>query len=285
MSECVFVCPPIAPLLQQLRGRTVVLNVPEAAELTDAAALAKACGCRLLCVQLRSGGTLAALEPHDQWQSLPLAVHVQSVGPMRELQPRLAALRRLNVRVYVPASPTGNLTGVRLLSSLGIAATVVFDTPVLDWELLADLCTYALLGRTSHAPIEPFATVAMRYRPDAENSFGDLYFDEPGRFVHVDRDGHTAHSAADLAAGRYAAPTLGAYLKTEEGLCPPDAACALLAAAGACATCAAFSLCRGAVARQGACREGAPAFFAEFADTVEQHRRTVARAGSPLWQT
>jgi len=110
------------------------------------------------------------------------------MGSFSTVAPRIASLRKLNLRLYLPTHSTENLTALRILTSLGIECAAVI-TRETDWEALADLATHALLGLVKHASLQPFEYVAAHYDPQQRTDFGAVYFDDPRAFLHLDRQG------------------------------------------------------------------------------------------------
>src|SRR5271157_2576297 len=198
MSDHVFVCPPREPLLRALKDKNVVVDAASTKGVADAFGLAQRCGAAVRCVRARFAGLLAEIKPEAAWEGIPLALYVDGVGRFRDIAPRLPALRRLNLRVYVQASSANNLTGIRILSSLGLAAAAIIDRSA-DWGGCADLCTYALLGTAPHAPIDPFARLAENYHETGINRLTAALFEDPSAIFHVNENGPVARTAGELA--------------------------------------------------------------------------------------
>ena len=135
------------------------------------------------------------------WRSWPLPS-----GRFRDLARHLDRLRKLNLRVYLPCDHADNLASLRILSSVGIPCCADFRDGGTDWEALADLATYAVLERTPHAAMEPFAFMAANYHSADRLDWGRVFFDDPRHFLHLSEDGRVALSQAELAEGRFVAP-------------------------------------------------------------------------------
>ena len=165
-------------------------------------------GNRLFCVIVESDRPLADMEFDDRHQGIPLAVMAPSLGRFRDLARHLDRLRTLNLRVYLPCDHPDNLTGLRILSSVGITCCADFRDGSTDWESLADLATYAVLERAPHAAIEPFAFMAANYPACRRLDWGRVFFDDPRHFLHLDAAGRVALSRAELAENRFVAHSL-----------------------------------------------------------------------------
>ncbi len=282
MSDHVFVCPPREPLLRALKDRNVVVDAASTVGIADAFGLARRCNVAVRCVRARFTGLLSEIKPETSWEGIPLALYVDGVGRFRDLAPLLPDLRRLNLRVYVPASTAENLAGIRILSSLGLASAAIIDR-FADWGGCADLCTYALLGTTPHAPIDPFARLAEHYNEAGINRLTTAMFEDPSGTFHVNENGALARTAADLARGEFVAPSIERFFAAPPE--PLDSALGLLAQNSSCAICSALAVCLGTVADPANCPNEAKEFFADLLDAVEQSKDLSRRGRHMLWQT
>jgi hypothetical protein len=283
MSDPVFVCPPKEPLLRALTGRQVVVDLPSLEGIVDAFGLAQRCGTQVRCVRVRFPGLLAEIKPEASWENIPLALYVNGVGKFRDVAPLLPELRKLNVRIYIPASSSDNLAGIRILSSLGLAAAAIIDRTA-DWAGCADLCTYALLGIARHASIEPFGRLAEQYDATGVNRLTSALFEDPAGTFHMSENGAVARTSDQLAKGEFVAQSIEQFLATPLPT-PSDSALKLLAQNSSCAFCAALSVCLGTVADPAACPSEAKEFFADLLDAVEQSKDLSRRGRRMLWQT
>lgn len=196
------VCPLDDELLVRCAGRSVVLQIDHSDQVPAAREAAGRIGFHLHCLHLRSGAPLTAIPVSADWRGTPLALEVQRIGPLPALFAMLRPLRELDLRVYLSTDEARNYVGLRILASLGIECALVFGATV-DWVQLTDLMTYALLGQVPHAAIDPFAHIAHYYAPQHRTDCGAVYFDDPARYLHLDRQGRVALDRADLMAGRF----------------------------------------------------------------------------------
>lgn len=292
MSAHVLVCPAHEPLLERLRPltRPVVLIVEDDGLAPAALEAQRRCELQLHCLEIHAG-SLATVALRGEWQQIPIAVHAWTMGPFGEIARRLVLLRKLNLRVFLPAGRAENITALRILASLGVECAALLDGEV-DWELLTDLMTYALLGLVPHASIEPFQELATRYDPQRRTDYAAIYFDDPRRYLHLDREGRVALSRADLRGGRFVLqrpeeidtideqPAYRAQLEAwREVFLQPDG----------CACCPGWRVCLGkfpaAAASAASAGSDAPcrAFFTEVLDVVEQHRAQADKS-KQVWR-
>jgi hypothetical protein len=279
------VCPHDRTLIDGLTGRTLCVRVDDTGDIATAAADARQHN-TLGCVIVDASVPLCEIDIGDLG-GIPVALMAPSMGRFRDVAKKLDALKNSNLRVYLPATGD-NLTGARVLASLGVPVCITLDdTP--DWEALADLMTYALLGMAPHAPLDPFRTIAEGYKQTARcDDWGRVYFDDPSRYLHLDADGRVALTRRELLAGQFIAadysqldsPAVARAI--EQRL---DAWRDMFAADHFCARCPAWRICRARVCGGKTAPDGCDAFFAETADVIEHSREKAGtkRQGG-IWQ-
>lgn len=282
------VCPNNEVLLQGFTGRSVVLRLQNSESLAAGLENVRKSGNTLFGVILDSDRPLADLSFEDCPLGLPVAVMAPSLGNFRHLARHLDRLRQFNLRVYLPADQTGNLVSLRILSSVGIHVAAVLRQIGADWEYLADLATYALLGRAPHAAIEPFSFIAAHYRAGQNLDWGRVFFDDPRHFLHLDRQGRVALSPAALAEQRFVAASLG---EIEAPVAFPPIRERTrswrhyFADRHPCAFCAGWRICLGKFSAGLDENAGCAEFFTELLDLVRQYRALQkAPEERPLWQ-
>ena len=278
------VCPHERALIDRLEGRTICVRVGAARAIVAAAAEVRRRN-TLACVICDSCAPLGDIEIEDGWQDIPIVLAVPSVGRFRDVAKKVGTLRKLNLRVHLPCA-ADNLAGARILASLGIPVCMNFEvTP--DWDGLADLMTYALLGLVPHAPIDPFQTIADRYKRTARSDdWGHVLFDDPSRYLHLDAKGRVALSRRDLEAGLFVAGDPSKLDTPELEHAVRERAEAWRGAFAEdhfCARCQAWRICRARLCDGKAAPDGCDAFFAEMADVIEQRRNKSDRPAAK-WQ-
>lgn len=277
-----FVCPSDETLLRSFEGRTVAVRVNDAAHIDDAAAKVRASGNELHCVILDSDLPLSRIGFPGRPITTPVAIMAPALGAFRELAKHIDVLRSSNIRVYLPGNTAENLSGLRILSSLGIPGFVRLNKPPIDWEALSDLMTYALLGRVPHAPIEPFAFIAANYEPHSNLSWGSLEFDDPEQVLHLDENGQVALTADHLRRGIFVAQQIG-----EIGL--PSVSAAIRKWSNAwrayfvenhpCAACRAWKVCLGRFSHDRPDDRACAMFFTELMEIARARRSASQPSG------
>ncbi len=280
------VCPHESTLIDRLDRRDICVRVDAARDIAAAAAEVRRRN-TLSCVICDVRDPIEEIDVEDAWRNVPVALMAPSVGRFRNVAKKVGALRSLNLRVYLPCE-AGNLVGARMLASLGIPVCITFEvTP--DWDALADLMTYALLGLVPHAPIDPFQTIADGYRRTSRTAdWGRVFFDDPSRYLHLDAEGRIALSRRDLKAGNFVANDLSKLDSPEVRHAieeRTEAWRSLFAEDHFCARCKAWRICRARLSDGKQAPDGCAAFFAEMAEVIEQRRnKSGSNRPAEKWQ-
>lgn len=250
MNSPVIICPHNMRLLRGLEGREIAVRVRDPRSTARAAEDVRAVGGSLVCVVVDPALPLDRLEWGELPAAVPSVVIAPSFGAFRDLARNIPLLQSLDVAIHLPANIPDNVTGLRILASLGIRCAAVIGPGKLDWDALADLAAYAVLGPVPHAAIEPFASIASRLGPSSPIHWDFPYFWDSRRFLHMDDKGRLA---------------------PEKGASPG-------APAGPCACCMGWKTCRGrfaAEAGEGKCSS----FLEEMAD-IALRARKKAQSGA-----
>jgi hypothetical protein len=281
------VCPLEGTLLNSFHERTVVVRINDPKQIAEAAAQVRESGNSLVGVIIDSATPFDRVEFGENLPDVPIAVMAPAWGKFRRLAGRLNQLRELDLQVYLPADNPDNLVGLRVLSSVGIPACAVLGDGPKNWEALADLMTFAVLERTPHAAIEPFAFIASHYDPSSPCEWESIYFDDPRHFLHLDVRGRVALSYAELLEQRFIAQSISeigsekATLAIRERL--QDWRRFFLNN-HPCASCRGWRICRGRFAEELPQNQGCAAFFEEMLEVARQyqaHRNKVD--GERMW--
>ncbi len=284
MNSAIYVLDWNEQLLERLRGRTVVVSTRSLDEMQRAREGADRFQANVHCVILHANAPLALLPLPTDGIAFPLALFTQSMGRFQDLVLLLPVLRAMNVRIYMPADLEESLTGVRILASLGIDCAITFDGSSVQWDMLTDLMTYALIGMTQHADIEPFSFIAGQYNPQSRGGFGAVYFDDPTTYLHVSADGRVALTRSEMREGRFFASSVE-EVTDENRLAAWDAQREswrrFFLERSPCAQCPGWRICGGALASS-AHTAGCAQFFAELMDVIDRQRsRTKVKA---IWR-
>ncbi len=205
MTSPVLVCPADEALLARLTGHTVVLVVFDEQTASDAIQIAKRHGTRVSAVRIRHDGELTALTLPRECASTPVVLYVSRMGEIGPALGMTTQLRKRRGRVMLSTDDPQVYVHTRILASLGVSCGLWFGREAPDWERLIDLGTYALLGQVPHGPIEPFDTLARKYQAHQMTDWSEVYYDDPTKYLHVDREGRVALTSSELEAERFLA--------------------------------------------------------------------------------
>lgn len=255
-------------LIANLSGRVLAVRVDDPSDVLRAAECVRSSANRLSMVIMDSRIPLDEVPFDDAWAGIKLAVYAPKMGRFRGLARRLRTVRELNPMIYLSVDDPGNLTALRILSSVNIRSAAVFgDRGPGDWEGLADLMTYALATTVPHGTIEPFSTIEGRYQSEGWIEWGPVFFDDPKDFLHLDPDGRIALSRRELLDKSFVETDIarlddvidsGAYRERT------DVRRRLFLAYHPCSRCPGWKVCMGKFDRNGTDGTGCAAFAVEM---------------------
>jgi hypothetical protein len=270
------ICPYDPDLLKRLKGYSIVVRVSDPSEIVRAADAVKASpNNNLLNIIVDFQQPLDVFEFQDEWLGIPLAVFFPEMGPFRNVRKNLDRIRKLKAHIYLPSEHDENLTSSRILSSLGITCCLTFSrNKVPNWESLADLMTYAILGAVSHAPLEPFTYISNHYDAKKYCEWDSTCFASPREYLHVDSRGRVALSQDELLKEVFITDDL---FKLKNPLDCPEYAERInvrkrfFLENHPCAQCEGWKICLGKFLLKGKpAADGCMAFCRELLDALEQ---------------
>ena len=272
MNSKSFVCDHNPTLFQRFHERALAVRVAETDRVVDAAADVVASGNTLIRIIVESPLPLDRVAFREDWGNIPITLMCPSIGRFGNLVKRFELLRNLNLQIYLPWRKE-NLIGLQILASVGLPCGLGFADNEPDWDSLADLMTYSLLGRIPHAPIEPFAYIAENYKPFEYTDWGSVYFDDPAKFLHLETSGRVAMSNRELLDGYFVAQDVS-EIDTPEVLAAITAKQNVWRQAffsmSPCSVCQGWRVCLGRLAQHNGGTTGCSAFSGELMDVVEQ---------------
>jgi radical SAM protein with 4Fe4S-binding SPASM domain len=231
---------------------------------------------------------LDEIEFPEEIMEMPVLVRVGGSGSFKSLMRRIHHLRRMNLRIFLPPVKEEDFTMLKILASLGVGCGVwLDDADEASWVLLDELLAYALCNRIPLAPIEPFDYALKHYQSSTLVSLKTVYFDSPGRCLHVDRDGNVAMSKRDLSERKYIGSVHELTSVEESGALKnaPFSRQREFISCSACSMCPAWRICGGDF--MGMCKAGNQGreFFTGLMDAVEVKRKTdTSLRGGPSWR-
>lgn len=281
------VCPHAPDLYHQLEASQGIVPVLHSVkEIGDAVQAARSGKAHLHCLWIRTDVPLSAIRFDPAWNNTPIALYASGMGRLKDSLHNFPQWRQMNLRIYLPATSLENLAALRILSSLGVETGIIFDEISLNWEMIADLMTYALFGKIEHASIGPFNYMADRYRATSHNHFGQFYFNDPKVYLHLDETGRVALTQQDYAEGRFIAESLadlGDIEESEQFLACTNRWREFFIKPEICSCCSGWKLCGGLFYDENGNNNGCATFFMEWMDALEEYQRNQPQR-SVKWQ-
>lgn len=275
MDSLSYVVPYEAALITAVHNYKLVVVADCAKCIVPIAQVVQASGNQLDCIFYRHYGDLETIEWSDAWVDIPLVIAAQTLGKFRAFSQKFDLLRQLDVCINLPLNSEQNASALRILSSLGIVTCAMFTLET-DWDTAIDLMTYAVLGKSPHAPIQPFNYIAENYRADHYSGWQEMLFNDPKYYLHVDTSGRVAATAADLTAGNF----LYTDFNSNPNVSDLDSYnTALFAwqqhflANDECARCSGWKSCRGGVANIVTNKTQCSALFTELFELAAQYQQ------------
>jgi hypothetical protein len=263
------------PLIARLSKRVIAVRVDEPSDVATAARCVASSNNRLSSVILDARAPLDEIPFDESWLGTRLAVFVPEMGSFRGLFRKLELIRKINPVIYLAADTPGNLSALRVLSSVNVHCAAVFtDRGSIDWEGLTDLMTYALVGAVAHGPIEPFSTISGRYGSTGWIEWGGVFFDDPGDFFQLDADGRIALSRRELARGIFIqedVERLDDIIGSDAYRERIDMRKRFFLTYHPCSRCPGWRVCLGKFSQDGQDTAGCAAFFTEMIELLDQH--------------
>lgn len=145
--------------------------------------------------------SLETIDINPEWSNYAVFLYINRLGQFRNVQEKISNLRSLNVIVVFTGPEHQATVDAQILSSLGIHTGISLnpDSP-LD-ESVLDLITYNFYSMMPHGEIEPFSTMERYYDGESYVNPKLAKFENPLRYIYVDKDLHLAFSREDLDKG------------------------------------------------------------------------------------
>ena len=188
-------------LLAQLKNKTIIVETNNI-EIVKQIKNAVQANNKLFYIKLNINQTIISIPFKEEWQEIPLVIYPENLGLVRDLVGLLPILRKLNIKFFLDGAIEQNYEASQILSSLGIYSGIVINENA-NWERLTDLMYYALCGKSTHAPIEPFQYAYDMYERNTLVDYNTVYFNNPTKFLYVSDDGQVAFSKQHLEEKKF----------------------------------------------------------------------------------
>ena len=147
--------------------------------------------------------SLEAIDINPERGSAPIILYINRLGQFRNVHEKVDLLRNMNVIVVFTGSEHQATVDAQILSSLGVHSGICLDPDSPLDDNILDLITYNFYGTMPHGEIEPFSTLERYYDGESYVSPKMALFQNPLRYVYVDKDLHLAFTQEDLDNGNY----------------------------------------------------------------------------------
>jgi len=275
VNEPIIVCPDEPVLLTRMRGQALVIRTRDPAAIASLAVRTNGTNA-LHAVWLDSDQPLDDIPIESRWAGVTLVIRCAGIASVKGLSPRMPLLRRLPLRIFIPAHLPSAFVDLHILSSLGISCGLIVDASFDRWQELNDLMHYAVYCKAPHAPIEPFNYVVTHYHPEKMTDFDAAYFNAPGQYLHVNNREEIALTQEDLQSGRILAKGLGALetITTSPAFRKSQYAWRKrFLEMSSCASCPGWRVCLGKYADAVPPTTGCSEFFSDLLDAADFYRR------------
>jgi radical SAM protein with 4Fe4S-binding SPASM domain len=155
------------------------------------------------CIELTIEDNLSGLNPLDDWKEVPLHIKAPRMGHFLDFVRVRHLLAPLSVRVFLNSGYEETYTDLQLMSSLGINCGLYFDENPINWKECTDLMDFVVYPKVPRATVEPFHYIITEYQPKETINFSGVYFNNPEKYLHIDKNENVALTAENLTAGKY----------------------------------------------------------------------------------
>lgn len=286
MIEQILVTPYNEELLEKLKQKTLVVKTDDQDKI-QLIHRGVSKHNKLHAIQLNSPIALSSITFKKEWKNIPLCVYSSEFGGFKNLIPKLDILNKLNIRIFLSSDLKENFTGIRILSSLGIACGLFFGDRPIDWESLNDLMHHAIYSQTNHAPIEPFSYVASNYDTSEYIDYSFVYFNNATRYLHLNEQEQIALCNEDLINRDFISTgveSIESIIHKQEYEYHINSRYDVMLSMNECAFCPAFRICLGKFSEEDDKQNGCQVFFSDFLDAAEHFYKRKNNTGNKLWQ-
>lgn len=198
----ILVCEADEELIRRMHGEAIVVRTGEAGNVGHFSRVIEEDN-KVHCIEYTTDDCIAEMPIQEDWKDVPMHVMSPSLGNFMDFIVIRPMLKDLKLRCFLDASVKENYTDLQIMTSLGIAGGLWFRGNTIPWEEFNDLMTYSIYPKVYRADIEPFAYILRNYGRDQSLTFPVNNFDNPMRYLHVDKEENVALTAEKLKNGEY----------------------------------------------------------------------------------
>lgn len=287
MNNHTIVCPFDEDLIEKLSQKKLVVRTDDSSlvsvikNVTDR-------DVRLRTILLEPDEPLSSVAFREDWEEIPIVLYPSEFGSFREFIHKLPLLKKLKLKVFFSTDNQQNYIHLRILSSLGIHCGIIFGEKLVNWDLVNDLMHYALYSKSNHAPIEPFQYIASNYRADQYTDYSSVYFDNPSKYLHINKKEQIALMGNELEEGKFIAEgvhSLNTISEIKEYKKRVLSWQEFLLQKKGCAYCPGWRVCIGKFSSSYEKNPGCRDFFSDVMDAADYFKMQKKQSRGELWQS
>lgn len=224
--------------------------------------------------------TIASIDIDRSWNEMPLVFCLNSLGNFKNFVLQLPIIKTLNISFFFKCNNEDNFINLRILSSLNINCGLVLDQSLIHWELLLDLLTHSLYSKSKHKIIEPFKYIITNYKPQEYVDYSYVYFNDPRRFLHIDKKMNIALTHLDLVSGNFVGNGTNDINNIEKNETYKEKMTAwqdYFLSINECSTCPAWRICLGKFDKANNKNDTCKRVFSEVFDALEMRNSNLSK--------
>lgn len=204
MSSHILVVPADEDLIRSLQAQAMVVQLYDEFAVSHFARVIGEKN-KVHCVVLKLEQPLSTWSAPEDLADIPLHIFSPGLGFFREFVLRRPEFDRLTARYFLPADQVATYRDLLIMSSLGLDCGLDFNGKSIPWDKLSDLAISVIYPKLERGTVEPFNYLLTRFEPTKTIDFNAVYFNDPERYLHLDRNFRIALSNEDLEKGNFIA--------------------------------------------------------------------------------
>lgn len=198
----ILVCEADEELIRRMHGEAIVVRTKNVHDVGHFSRVIDETN-KVHCIEYTTDDAISELGIPEDWKGVPIHVMSPAMGRFMDFIMVRPALKELQVRCFLDASEPENYTDLQIMSSLGVPSGLWFRGGSIPWSEFNDLMSFAVYPKVYRADMEPFGYILRNFSKDSNIPFPLKNFDNPYRYLHVDKDEHVALTAGHLERGEY----------------------------------------------------------------------------------
>ena len=203
-QDRILVCPGDLDLLQNIKRNRVIVKTDSISQIGEIEKISTKENEFVGLILSLKRAEIDLLLSTEFCERIPINLFTSTIGDFKDYYSLIHRLKTTKVKLFLSSGIKQNYTTLKILSSLQVPCGILLENDnEIDWERLTDLMVYSFYTRTNHASIEPFHNIDKRYKQEDYIDFGDVYFENPKKYLHLDHKGNVALSSKGLKEGMF----------------------------------------------------------------------------------